>query len=54
MQIIERLNKNIVGVLSQTGGIMSIVIGFFTYLSYGIQEFLFYSSIIGSTFMTEK
>ncbi|CDW85465.1 UNKNOWN [Stylonychia lemnae] len=54
LSITERINKNFLGALSQTGGIMSIVVAFFTILSKGIQEFLFYSSIIASIFMTEK
>eukprot|EP00347_Sterkiella_histriomuscorum_P004656 403359614 len=50
---IERKNKHFVGVLSETGGILGIVVGFFVIFSGPIQELLFYSSIIAQIFLSE-
>eukprot|EP00347_Sterkiella_histriomuscorum_P017583 403348782 len=50
---IERKNKHFVGVLSETGGILGIVVGFFVVFSGPIQEMLFYSSIIAQVFLSE-
>eukprot|EP00347_Sterkiella_histriomuscorum_P007714 403347842 len=51
---VERINKNFVQVLSETGGIMGIVVSFFAVFGGSIQEFLFYSSIIGQIYLTEE
>eukprot|EP00347_Sterkiella_histriomuscorum_P010830 403374764 len=51
---VERNNKNFVEVLSETGGIMGIVIAFFAIFGGSIQELLFFSLIISDIFLTEE